>query len=108
VLNTDFAPLRGYLRGVAQSSDAALQARRERYALAVGVTIAQLWTKEDQLRRKRAEWEAHPNGGDEPPKAMDEIQMRRATSESAFGVLGVLPDFDRLTADLMESVTIER
>jgi hypothetical protein len=107
VLNETFAPWRRYLHGVSQSSDAAVRARRERYALAVGVAIAQLWGKEEQLRKKHAEYEAHPNGGEEPTKPMDEGQMRRALSETALGILAVLPEFDHLVIELREPVVAQ-
>jgi uncharacterized membrane protein YccC len=106
-LNESFAPLRRYLHGISRSSDAALKARQERYALAIGVAIAQLWTKEEQLRKKRAEYEAHSNGGEEPTKPMDEAQMRRALSEAALGILAVLPEFDRLAVELREPMAVE-
>jgi len=107
VLNDQFASWHAYLQGVARATDAAMLARRERYAIAMGVAVAQLWAAENEIARRRSEHEVHPNGGEEPPTAMDEAQRRRAVSEGARGILALLPDFDRLAIDLREPVAVE-
>jgi len=106
VLNKQFSPWHAYLQG-ARATDAAMQARQERYGIAVGVAIAQLWAAEDRIEKARLEHEAHPNGGEEPLRPMDEAQRRRAASEAARGVLALLPDFDRLTTELRAPVASE-
>lgn len=103
VLNDQFSPWHAYLHGVARATDAAMQARRERYGIAVGVAIAQLWAAEDRIDKARAEHEAHPNGGEEPARPMDEAQRRRAVTEAARGILALLPDFDRIALELREA-----
>ncbi len=105
VLNEDFAPWAAYKQGSAFSGDQAMQIRRERYGIALGVAIANLWVREEALAKKHTTWQMKENGGDEPEKAMDDVQRRRATSEAARGVLALLPDFDRLATEIEESVT---
>lgn len=101
VLNKDFAEWAGYLRGVARgASDDALAVRREKYALAVGVVVANLTTQERKVARKRAAWEARANGSEEPPPAMTAEQIRRALAEAAHGVIALLPDFDEILGDM--------
>lgn len=102
VLNEEFAPWAAYGRGSALSGDQAMQIRRERYAIALGVAIANLWVREEALVKKYAAWQLKGNGAEDPPKPMDEVQRRRAVSEAARGILALLPDFDRLAIDLAE------
>lgn len=92
----------GYERGSASSGDQALQIRRDRYGIALGVAIANLWVCEDALTKKYAAWQARGNGQEDPAKPMDEAQRRRAVSEAARGILALLPDFDRLATDAFE------
>lgn len=101
VINGDFGEWQGYLRGIARrASQAALDTRRERYALAVGVVIANLTQEEKKIQRRREAWEARQNGNEEPSKPMTEEQMRRALAEAAHGIITLLPDFDALVTDL--------
>ena len=102
VLNEDFAPWFAYERGSALSGDQAMQVRRDRYGIALGVAIANLWVREEGLAKKYAAWQGKGDGADEPTKPMDEAQRRRAVSEAARGILALLPDFDRLAIDAFE------
>jgi hypothetical protein len=102
VLNEDFIPWAAYERGSASRGDQAMQNRRDRYGIALGVAIANLWVREDALAKKYAAWQAKGNGAEDPPKPMDEVQRRRAVSEAARGILALLPDFDRLATDALE------
>jgi hypothetical protein len=103
ILNQDFGEWQGYLRGTArQASQAALDGRRERYALGVGVVVANLQQQEKKIQRRHEAWEARQNGNEQPPKPMTEDQMRRALAEAAHGVLTLMPDFDALLNDIEE------
>ena len=62
--------------------------------------------REEALAKKSAAWESKGSEGDEPPKAMNEAQRRRAVSEAARGILALLPDFDRLAIDIGEENVI--
>ncbi|HWY18595.1 MAG TPA: hypothetical protein VNY27_07780 [Solirubrobacteraceae bacterium] len=100
VLNEGFTELHSYLSVTAHKVlDPGLQARKDRYGLAVGVTVANLWTQEDKLQRAYTAWEQAQNGREEPPKPMTEEQRQRALVEHARGVIALLPDFDELLAD---------
>ena len=68
--------------------------------MAVGVTVARLTLAEEELRRKRTEWERHRNGGEEPPAPMDEKQMQRALLEHAAGVLALLPEAEQFLEEV--------
>lgn len=101
VLNVDFAEWRAYLRSIGKNaSDAALDIRRERYALASGVVIANLMAGEKKIGRKHLSWEAKQNGTEEPPTPMSDEQQRRALAEAAQGIIALMPDFDVLLNDL--------
>jgi hypothetical protein len=106
VLNEDFSPWASYARGSALSGDQAMQVRRDRYGIALGVAIANLWVREETLAKQYAAWQAKQNGGDDPETSMNEAQRRRALSEAARGILALLPDFDRLANEVAESVSI--
>lgn len=103
VLNEDYALWRAYGRGSAVKSDAALKVRKERYAIAVGTIIANTWARENAIEKVHKAWGDRGANGDEPTKAMDEGQRRRAASEGARGILVVLPDFDRMASELEEA-----
>lgn len=103
VLNEDFVPWKAYGRGSALSGDQAMQIRRDRYAIALGVAIANLWVREEALAKKYAAWQTKGNGPEDPPKPMEEPQRRRAVSEAARGILALLPDFEQLAIELSEA-----
>lgn len=101
VLNERFADFFNYTRGiVARASDEALALRKERYAIAVGVAVANLHLREELLKKAYAAYEQGANGRDEPERPMNEAQMRRALAEHARGVLTLLPEFDQLLGDV--------
>lgn len=101
VLNKDFAELAAYRRATVKgSSDAALSLREERYALGVGVMVANLELRERAVRKKHERWAAGQNGIEEPPKPLDPGQIHRALAEGARGVVAILPDFDAILGDL--------
>jgi hypothetical protein len=103
VINGDFGEWQGYTRGIARrASEATLNRRREQYALAIGVVIANLTQEEKKIQRKHEAWEARQNGNEEPTKPMSEDQMRRAMAEAAHGVITLMPDFDALAGELDE------
>lgn len=103
VLNKDYMLWRSYQRGSAIKSDAALRLREERYAIAVGTIIANTWARENAIEKLHKTWVDRGGNGDEPHKAMDDSQRRRAASEGARGILVVLPDFDRMASELDEA-----
>ncbi len=103
VLNEEFAGWATYKRSIAKrSTDETLTSRRDRYGLAVGVTVANLMLGERKLRQKHEAWQAKQNGAVEPTKPMSQDQMNRALAEGARGVLALMPDFDQLLGDLGE------
>lgn len=106
VLNEDFTPWTGYKRASALSGDLAMQGRSDRYGIALGVAIANLWVREESLAKRQAAWQTKQNGGDEPEKPMNEAQRRRAITEAARGILALLPDFDRLATEVEEETAI--
>lgn len=99
VLNEDHGLWKTYEAAALVKSDLARKVRRDRYALAIGVAVANLWVREEAIAGAYETWLARGNGGDEPPKAMTPDQRRRALSEAARGILTVLPDFDRLVVE---------
>jgi hypothetical protein len=103
VLNPEFTAWQRYLRSVGKNaSDAALDGRRERYAIGVGVVVANLVQAEKKIRRKHDAWAGGKNGAEEPSKPMTDEQLRRALAEAAGGVVALLPDFDELVKELGE------
>lgn len=101
VLNRNFVAWAEYLRTIAKgASDEMLNTRRDRYGLAVGITVANMTLEERKIAKKRTAYEAKPNGTEEPPKSMSDDQMRRALAEAARGVVALMPDFDQLLGDL--------
>lgn len=103
VLNRGFRELDAYLKGIAfakDTGDQALDLRRDKYALAVGVTVANLWAQEKKLGEAHKRWEEGGKQGPEPEQPMSDAQKQRALVEDARGVLTLLPDFDQLLGDL--------
>ncbi len=76
------------------SNDVIVQQREEEYMVALSVVIADLWVAEDQ--RKRAETT------DTPPedRAMTDKQRRRAIAFAARGVVAMLPQIDKVFAQV--------
>ncbi len=106
VLNEEFAPWSGYKRGSAIKGDVALNLRRERYGIALGVAIANLWVQEETIAKRYTRWQANGSGGEGPEIALTETQKRRAVGQAARGILALLPDFDYLTAELEEKTFV--
>lgn len=101
VLNEKFRDLLAYKRSIADRiSDQALNMRLEKYALAVGVAVANLFVQEEKFAKAYTAWQQSGNGGDPPDQAMTEAQRHRALGHDARGVLALLPDFDELLGDL--------
>jgi hypothetical protein len=90
---------------VGDIGDQALNARRDRYAIAVGVTVANLSVQERKLQRRYNAWEEGGRQGTEPESPMTEEQMRRALRESARGVIALLPDFDKVLGGREENAS---
>ena len=80
-------------------SDQALEMRKEKYALAVGVTVANMWVQEEKLGKAHTRWEEEKNG-EEPERPMSEAQIQRALVEDARGVIVLLPEFDTAIGDV--------
>jgi hypothetical protein len=100
VLNERFADLYAYLQNSTHRVlDRGLQGRKDRYGLAVGVTVANLWMGEDKLVKAHTAWQQAMNGGEEPLCPMSDEQRQRALVEHARGVIALLPDFDELLDD---------
>lgn len=99
VLNDHYGELRAYLNQVAYRGDAAVDNRRDRYGLAVGVAVANLYFREQEIQDKHTAWSHQGNGGDEPTKPMNDEQKRRALVHAARGVIALLPDFDELAGE---------
>jgi hypothetical protein len=76
-----------------------LRPREERYGLAVGAVVLNLYASERKLRLQREAWEARPNGKIEPGAPMTDEQLQRAVAAAARGVLVLMPDFDELMGD---------
>lgn len=103
VLNRSFRDLDAYLKGIAKrTGDQALELRRDKYGLALGVTIANMFTRESKLTDEHNRWEEAGKRGPEPEPPMTDAQRQRALVEDARGVLALLPDFDALLGDLRE------
>lgn len=101
VLNRSFRDLDTYLKGIAKrTGDQALDLRRDKYGLALGVTIANMCARESKLTEEHKRWEEAGKQGPEPDRPMTDAQRQRALSEDARGVLALLPDFDALLDDL--------
>jgi hypothetical protein len=101
VLNERLREFHAYIKGIApDASDDALEVRREKYALAVGVVVASIYAQEDRLTKAYQRWKESENGGEEPEKPMTEAQIRRALAQHARGVLALMPDFDQLLGDV--------
>lgn len=103
VLSEDFAPWRRYYEGSALKSEQTMSLRKQRYAIAVGVNIANIWAHEEALVKAYKGWDERGAVGDPPAKPMDSEQRRRAATEAAKAVLVVLPDFDRMAMELEEA-----
>lgn len=103
VMNRGFRDFDAYLKGIAKrTGDQALDVRRDKYALALGVTVANMWTREKKLTDEHKRWEEAGKQGPEPDRPMTDTQKQRALVEDARGVLALLPDFDTLLDDLRE------
>ena len=101
VLNRGFRDLDGYLKGIVSNiGDQALEMRRDKYALAVGVTVANMWTREKKIGDEYIRWEEGGKEGPEPERPMSDAQKQRALVEDARGVIALLPDFDTLLGDV--------
>jgi hypothetical protein len=102
VLNSRFRDFAAYLRGIVSrgASDEARELREDRYAIAVGVAVANLHLREEKLKKAYAAYEQAANGREEPERALTDAQMRRALAEHARGVLTLLPEFDQLLGDV--------
>ncbi|MCW3101296.1 MAG: hypothetical protein JWL77_6914, partial [Chthonomonadaceae bacterium] len=100
-LNEKFKEFEAYVNSVvSRTTDSAIETRRERYALAVGIAIANLYANEKKLGKAYDAWEQAGRTGAEPAKPMTEDQLRRAVGEHARGVVALLPDFDEALNDL--------
>jgi hypothetical protein len=107
-LNGEFRDFAAYKRGVVRRvGDEAFKGRAERYALASGIAVANLYQREQELARKHRQWEeakqSGSNGGEEPEKPMSEGQKQRALEQAARGVVALLPDFDALLGEDVEA-----
>lgn len=102
VLNRHFRDFAGYVRGIVTrgASDEARELREDRYAIAVGVAVANLHLREEKLKKAFAAYEQAANGREEPERPMSDAQIRRALAEHARGVLTLLPEFDQLLGDV--------
>jgi hypothetical protein len=93
VLNQEFPDWLRYRDAVAPKvSDEAWQGRKDRYGLALGVTVAHLYLSEQKLRDKHEAWKLKGNGGPEPSQPMTLDQLQRAVAEAARGVIALMPD----------------
>lgn len=102
VLNSHFRDFAAYVRGIVSrgASDEARELREDRYAIAVGVAVANLHLREEKLKKAYAAYEQATNGREEPERPMSDTQIRRALAEHARGVLTLLPEFDQLLGDV--------
>ena len=98
VLNEEFREWAAYRRATAKRL-IDLGPREERYGLAVGTVVLNLYASERMLRRQRETWETRPNGKTDPGAPMTDEQLQRAIAEAARGVLVLMPDFDELMGD---------
>jgi len=103
VLEEDFAGWRDYKRRTLKgdASDRVMDIRKEKYALSLGVTIANLCQAERKLWKNHLAWEEARRQGDEPAKPMDEEQLRRAINEAASGTIAFLLDMDNVFTELV-------
>jgi hypothetical protein len=102
VLEEEFPGWRDYKRGKLKrgASDQVMGIRKEKYALALGVTIANLSQQERRLRKAHLAWEEGGQQGEEPTRPMDDEQLRRAVNEAAYGTLAFLLDMDKVLTEL--------
>lgn len=102
VLEEGFPGWREYKRRALKggASDRVMDIRKEKYALALGVTIANLCQQERKLRKDYLAWEEGGRQGDEPTKPMDDEQLRRALTEAAYGTIAFLLDMDKVLSEL--------
>ena len=88
VLNDKFKEFAAYLDSIAPKvSDQALDVRKDKYALAIGVTVANMWVQEKKIEQAYKRWEDEGKQGAEPERPMSDAQMRRALVEDARGVI---------------------
>jgi hypothetical protein len=93
VLNQDFRDWAAYrTRVVKAKSDETAEARKERYAVAVGSAVAEIWGQEAAYEKARRD---NPEGTD-LPEPMSEEQRNRSVNQAARTALVLLPDFDTL------------
>jgi hypothetical protein len=93
VLNQDFKDWAAYrTRVVKAKSDETAEARKERYAVAVGSAVAEIWGQEAAYEKARRD---SPEGTD-LPEPMSEEQRNRSVNQAARTALVLLPDFDTL------------
>jgi hypothetical protein len=102
VLNEHFTGWREYKRRTLTggTSDRMVSLRKDKYALSLGVTIANLCQQERKLRRAHLAWEDGGRQIEEPTRPMEDEQLRRAIAEAAYGTLAFLLDMDKFLADL--------
>jgi hypothetical protein len=102
VLEEGFPGWRDYKRRTLKggASDRVMDIRKEKYALALGVTIANVCQQERKLSRAYLAWEEGGQQGDAPTKPMDDEQLRRAINEAAYGTIAFLLDMDRVLTEL--------
>lgn len=105
LLNDHFRDYHSYLNSSARSVE-NLNIRRDRYAIAVGTAVANLYLIEEKLRKAHLEWEQEANGRDEPERPMTDTQLKRALAEHARGVLTLLPEFDQILGDVDREETL--
>ncbi|MER7558828.1 hypothetical protein ABTZ46_17920 [Nocardioides sp. NPDC126508] len=91
VLNQDFKDWAAYhTRVVKAKSDEAAEARKDRYAIAVGSAVADIWANEEDLEKARRDG----SEGSDLPEPMSAEQRNRAVNHAARTALVLLPDFD--------------
>ena len=93
-LNKKFPLWDRYCRDIVNKNAAVIEEREEEYMVALSVVIAELWVAEDQ--RKKAET-AETNPED---KAMNDKQRRRAITFAARGVVAMMPQIDKIFAQI--------
>ena len=92
VLNEDFREWASYIKRIVKAnSDAATEARKDRYGVAVGSAVAVIWVQEQELDRKALEAEVT---GETVTSAMTVDQRDRAVAQAARTAMVLLPDFD--------------
>ncbi|MGC4936946.1 hypothetical protein [Kribbella sp. DT2] len=91
VLNQDFKDWAGYrTRVVKAKSDDTAEVRKERYAVAVGSAVADIWGQEADFEKARRD----STEGTDLPEPMSVEQRNRAVTQAARTALVLLPDFD--------------